>query len=558
MPETNIVVQFVSDLLDRAKGLMQQNRAALNVKQQDSKTQKKANEAARRAEDGRRRRRSNRILRPTAVGGEAIVANGFTYQQHTITSRLNPNGSRDYGLQTERDRAYRIYSGDGIQFVESQLPESSVTRTSTMPENVRLWMNGSDVSPPVGGGTWTTVTTLKTTIGQLKKWRSISYEGRTWPLIAAPTQYQALGAFDAIGLPLRGRTYIHIVMARDWGQFRVTRTETTTTEDRTESGPLCFFTYGSLTQQITKTPFIEAFIVGDTSVRKIPVPETLAAKLLEMPVLSQDPGLNAGNSASESNSPGSCSGLFDGVFLREPYGQPLVDYAGFLASSYGLAPPWEILGVNDPSSPRQYRGIKWVGDYPERTNKDADAYSANSAFAGANEYGPFNLYFSPGIYAVLKRSDQEWRDIQWNLLLREFRSEPQWPALPDNPYDLDDAEAFLASQGNEWLPREFHAQCINENTCTPEEGVIGYDTTNPVVDEAGSASFSWTPTRVKKNRTEWRPNQVNLDPPENTPPGDYTSPGFHWQTMHVWDGDNPAYCRNQLLELGFTEEDLTP
>jgi len=123
---------------------------------------------------------------------------------------------------------------------------------------------------------------------------------------------------------------------------------------------------------------------------------------------------------------------------------------------------------------------------------------------------------------------------------------------------LDDAEAFLASQEDVWLPREFHAQCINEDTCTPEEGVIGYDTTRPVVDEAGSASFSWTPTRVKRNRTEWRPNQVNLDPPENTSPGDYISPGFHWQTMHVWDGDDPAYCRSQLLELGFTEEDLTP
>jgi hypothetical protein len=486
------------------------------------------------------------------------VANGFTYQKHTITSFLYSNGLRIYGLQTERDRMYRIYSGDGTRFVESQLPESSFSSTTNMPESVRLWMTGSAVPPPTGGGTWTTTTTRKTTIGQLKKWRAISYEGRTWPLIEPPTEYQALGAFDAIGLPVRGRTYIHVVIARDWGQFRVTRTAVTTTEDRTGTGPPCFFTYGSLTQEITKTPFIEAFIVNDTSVRKIPVPETLAAKLLELPILSQDTSLNAGNYAFESNPPGSCNGIFDGVFLSEPYGQPFIDYAGFLASSYGLAPPWEVLGVNDAISPRQYREIKWEGDYPERTNKDADAYVANSIPVGANEYGPYNLYFSPGIYAVLKRNGQEWRDIQWNLLLREFKSKPEWPALPDNPYDLDDAETFLASEENGWLPRQFLAQCINENTCAPEDGVIGYDATRPVVDEEGNASFSWRPGGVEKNRTDWRPNQVNLDPPEGLGSGYYTSPGFHWQTMHVWDGGKPNYCKQQLLALGFTIQDLTP
>ena len=54
MPETNIVVQFVGDLLDRAKGLMQQNRASLNVKQRDSKTQEQANEKAKRRPEGKR------------------------------------------------------------------------------------------------------------------------------------------------------------------------------------------------------------------------------------------------------------------------------------------------------------------------------------------------------------------------------------------------------------------------------------------------------------------------------------------------------------------------
>lgn len=117
MPETNIVVSFVSDLIDRAKGLMQQNRASLNVKQQDKKTQEKADEATQGTQRERgMQRKPAPILRPTAVGGEEwSLTQYWTTQQRldqstTFGSHQSSNGD---GLK------YRIGigSGDGSQWI---------------------------------------------------------------------------------------------------------------------------------------------------------------------------------------------------------------------------------------------------------------------------------------------------------------------------------------------------------------------------------------------------------------------------------------------------------
>jgi hypothetical protein len=125
MPETNIVVSFVSDLIDRAKGLMQQNRASLNVKQADKTTQEKADEAAQGSQkEGRRKQPSRTILRPTAIGGDPpSLAQYWVTQQVVDQSTTYLPGPTSTGNNFFYRRS--IGSGDGslwIEFEDDKLP----------------------------------------------------------------------------------------------------------------------------------------------------------------------------------------------------------------------------------------------------------------------------------------------------------------------------------------------------------------------------------------------------------------------------------------------------
>jgi hypothetical protein len=505
MPETNIVVSLLDRLLDRAKGLMAENRNSLNNKQQDAKTLEKS--TRRKEEEGKRRRNPRRILRPTAIGVNGIVANGFTYQKHTIRAAGLPGNT----LTSDKDNIFRIYSGDGEVFAESVLP----ARTDSFSGSVSTYDEAIGMFRGI-----TNSTTFSTRGALLDGHRSFG---------------QARGSFDAIGLPVQGRTYVHIILARDWVQFHRIVTET--------GG-------GGTTQSVSKTPFIEAYLVGEASVRQIPLPEGLAQRLLDMPYT---PYQTSSDGVTSVNTP--------------PEGEPIVDYAGFLASSYGLGAPWETLGTLDANQiwNTHYPGIGWELETVDRTDATEHFTSAllspeslQNYNGYINYYGPFNLYFSPGIYQVIQRSPQEWRDIQNVFHLRAFQSEANWETPSENPYTLEDAESFLASTG-EWGPTGWLLPCINNGTCEP--GVIGYNAARSLVnvipgDEA-TTNIDWGRSDIRPNQTAWRPNPpVDLDITSGPP--DYFVPGFSWQTMHVWDGNQPAYCRSKLIELGFTEEDLTP
>jgi hypothetical protein len=159
-----------------------------------------------------------------------------------------------------------------------------------------------------------------------------------------------------------------------------------------------------------------------------------------------------------------------------------VDYPGITASSYGMNEDW--LEVNM-----------------------ADGFELATGFN--------NDYFTGGIYPVLQRDPDEWRDVMND------------PSVED-PYTLEGAADFLSTSFN---PRAYIFSCINVGTCEP--GQIGHDKAN-----------SPTATSFSANRPEgttlttWRPDGSTA--------------------LHVWDGGLAGYCRGKLLELGFTDADLTP
>ena len=419
-------------------------------------------------------------------------------------------------LTSDKENVFRIYSGNGEEFIESVLPARR-----------------DEFS---GGGGPGTVSTYDEAIG---RFRGISSSTTFTTRGALRDGYrsfgQARGSFDAIGLPVQGKTYVHIVLARDWVQFRRTTTESA----------------DGMTQSVSKTPFIQGFLVSEEAVRQIIVPEGLVQRLLDMPYTPY---------LTQSSTPGS---------ILEPEGQPIVDYAGFLASSYGLGAPWEILGTPESNmlARTHYPGIAWELETVERT--DSTEYFTSSLLSPETLdnyslyiyfYGPFDLYFSPGIFQVIQRDPQEWRNLQGVLDERYVKPEANWETPSENPYSLDDAETFLASTG-EWGPTGWLLPCINESTCEP--GVIGYNAAPSLVNggilpgDETTTNINWGISDIKPNETAWRPNSpASLDLPLGTP--NYFVPGFNWQTMHVWDGNQPAYCRSKLIELGFTEEDLTP
>jgi hypothetical protein len=444
MPETNIIVSFVGDLLDRAKGLMQQNRASLNTKQQDGKTQEKADEAAKGSQkEPRPKRRLRTILRPTAIGGGFPVAIGFYL----------------LGASADGETPFTLTSGNGEVETVSTLeydpdPIFSDTNTTTN-ATMSFWFGQTSIpyNPPsnqfvfntsgtVPGVSWIETRTIKTPEGSMDS-----------------------SGVEVIGLPLDGKSFVCVIMKRtliDPSTAQLTRVETTTYDvvPRGIGFPDDYIATVTEVAVNTTTSFPAgktlnalAYLVSYDSINTVPVPATLETLLTE-------------------SVPTTAGGNFP-------------DYRGFTASSYGMNEDWST-GMAD-------------------------------GFADAT--GTSNDYFTSGIYAVLQRDPDEWRDVMDN------------PSAED-PYTPVGAGGFLI-EANGLTPFWSLFSCIRDGTCEP--GAIGHDRSLNYDSDPGD----WIPNREGTTLTSWRPEDGGT-------------------VMHVWDGGYLGACRGELLALGFTAEDLAP
>jgi hypothetical protein len=454
MPETNIVVSFVSDLIDRAKGLMQQNRASLNVKQAEKTTQQKADEAAQGSQkEGRPKRQLRTILRPTAIGGGFPVAMGFFSYDTPFAV--------DIGGTPGQRVPFTITSGNGEQTLSSHIEHygdpgfEGPTLTFHSDPALDLYyrqnygIDSEDVNyrlfykdPPVAS--WYYETVYKYPVGDA--------DG---------------GGIEWIGLPVDGKTFVIVVFRRsfvtsDRAQVVQTNTYTFNVEslgdDLWRVGPITTGTADpvpEVSEETTQFPtgkFLDAaaFLVSYESVKSIPLPSGL-------------------RSVMENGIPSEIGGYY-------------VDYPGFTASSYGMNEDWLEVSM-------------------------ADGFELATGFN--------NDYYTGGIYPVLQRDPDEWRDVMGD------------PSVED-PYTLEGAADFLSTSFN---PRAYLFSCINVGTCEP--GKIGHD------KASSPTATTFTPNRPEGTTlTTWRPDGSTA--------------------LHVWDGGLAGYCRSKLIELGFTEEDLTP
>ena len=106
------------------------------------------------------------------------------------------------------------------------------------------------------------------------------------------------------------------------------------------------------------------------------------------------------------------------------------------------------------------------------------------------------------------------------------------PSWENDPYTPIGAGGFLIS-ANGLKPFWNLFSCIRDGTCEP--GVIGHDRALKYDLDA----IYWNPNREGTTRTTWRPEDGGT-------------------VIHVWDGGYSGACRGKLLELGFTDDDLTP
>ena len=211
-----------------------------------------------------------------------------------------------------------------------------------------------------------------------------------------------------------------------------------------------------ITSTIGRLAHTKTFLVSYDSIKEIPVPAALQA-ILDESVPSEYPG-------------------------------EFPDYPGFTASSYGMNADLALQEV---------------------TLADGYYDAIGSPYSG-------NDFFTGGIYPVLQRDPEEWREVMID------------PSTED-PYTLEGAADFLSSTFN---PRAYLFPCINVGTCEP--GKIGHD------KASSPTATSYVPNRPEGTTlTTWRPENGST-------------------AMHVWDGGNAGYCYGKLLELGFTAEDLTP
>jgi hypothetical protein len=506
MPETNIVVSFVSDLIDRAKGVMQQNRASLTVKQQEKKTQEKADEAAQGTQRERgMRRKPAAILRPTAVGDGTTVA--FCWFQF---------------IGTGQDYHFKITTGDGTQSVvdtsiveedfgdaytitDATWPQSTITGTYPTEPSVfdgqgpTYSFSGGSLpfeipSCPGGGSCVLPKSVLSLTLTQNRRWhqRTMYVEG--------PTSY-------AMVLPAGGELMVVAYVydyVKGYSDQQGTHVDTTTYTLVSELFPVDPFQAIILpsttnTNNVTANEYvpperfteIACYLVGKSFIKAIPTPDAFRA-------------------------------LIQG---------------GFPLSSVEMTPPGT---PSFPSSstfsfaPGTINSDSYAHVYQTTMPAASFGIAAGSGI-GSPEQG-IGQYASPGIYAtLLGRTPAEWSTLQ----LEDDAA--NYDAIYYSP---EYAVAYLAGKVN--IPYQL-LSCDIEGTCFANDTGEPIDTYTIGWNGYSNTGDSLPGKSAKKKIVLDVPSQPNDYPGTSGPYG-----------LYAWDAGQPEYCRASLQELGFTSEDLTP
>ena len=508
MPETNIVVQFVSDLIDRAKGFMQQNRASLTVKQQEKKTQEKADEAAQGSQkEGRRKQPSRTILRPTAIGGGYDVSIAGYYVEYDPAD--NPTIER-----------WVISSGDGLETAEALFtgftkPEPIDTFTETINGDTQSpnWSSAivykvqsetpddylgapgrgfiyvralhkivNSDSGVVGDYAWNTsivANTYQTNRQEIRESNDLSIKKTTY-VFSVPAggknQMLFLAGAEQVHVQLRTRilqTAYTYSLAGDYSE------EAQAYAEWVANGSVGSYTWGEYkdyqridnninTDVATDLAGVEekyhkaCFFVSEKSVKEVLLPGTASQKL-------QDILPPAGDNFS---------------YPRSPY--------EWITSSYVY--PWGLI-----------------------------YYISNPAFGFL--LGAGSTYCLPS-FLIFEEGDEI-----------EATSEL---------FTRSDVEDKLIDAGY-GLPPVLLETCKLDGTCTALTGstVIGWDQTrsasDPGDDEIPSSEFS---------RNSGRKIERILADPEAT--------DSLQSTIYCWDWGQPGVCQRKLADLGFSPADLTP
>lgn len=506
MPETNIVVSFVSDLIDRSKGLMQQNRASLNVKQQEKTTQQKADEAAQGTQrEGRQRRSPSTILRPTAVGDGTTVA--FCWFQFIgLGDNYHFKITTGDGTQSVVDTSIVEEDfGDAYTITDATWPQYTID--GTFPPEPSLFdgqgptysfSGGSlpfEIPSCLGGGSCVLPkSVLGLTLTQNRRWhqRTMYVEGPSSYVMVLP-----------VGGDLMVVSYVRDYV-KGYSDQQGTHVDVTTYTQISELFPVdpdeaIILPSTSITNQVTANEYvaperftdIACYLVGKSFIKSIPTPESFRE-------------LIAG---------------------------------GFSESSVEMNPP------GTPSFPTGYT----FSFSPGTINSDSYAHvyqstmpAASFGIAAGSEIGSpeqgIGLYASPGIYAtLLGRTPAEWSALQL---------EDDAANYDTIYYSPEYAVEYLAGKVN--IPYQL-LSCDIEGTCFANDTGETVDTYT-----IGWNGYSNTGDSLPGNSAK---KKIVLDVPSQ--PNEYPgTPGPYG--LYAWDAGQPGYCRASLQELGFTSDDLTP